>query len=509
MRLLAVRDLAFPQWVDAVRHGLITTIMAADGRAITSYAPWLPVERFPYHFGFHTVPASLIRMTGWELAPLLLILGQLLNALVPLSVYAAAWLMTRRRAVGLVAAFLVAFPFLFPGYYATWGRFTQLTGMLVMPPLVALTWLLLRGGRRWRHAWWLVGLLASGLFLIHLRVFLYFLPFPLLVWAGSRFRRTRGLLAAGALTVALVGARAWELFPRASLQRLSNSIDEYNSFPIGYVTAGWERYVIALAIGGALLGLGAWLRRRRWGALPLALAAWVGALFALLAGRRLGLPQTWLVNLNSMYITLFFPFALLIGIALDRLWGWSVVALRALERRGHLPAPRFFDMLRHAALGALLTAALLFGAHNQIAILHPETTLARPADMAGLMWVRDNLPPDARVVVSAWEWLNGAWAGTDGGAWLLPLTGHASSTPPADYQYNGELAESVRRFNEAATAIEDWSAPAAARWLRDQGYTHIFVGARGGFLDPAALARNPQLSQLYAADGVFIFEIQQ
>ena len=42
---------------------------------------------------------------------------------------------------------------------------------------------------------------------------------------------------------------------------------------------------------------------------------------------------------------------------------------------------------------------------------------------------------------------------------------------------------------QAATAVSDWSDPLQADWLRDQGVTHIYTGKKGGFFDPAALAR--------------------
>ncbi|HMT21288.1 MAG TPA: hypothetical protein PKE20_08605, partial [Promineifilum sp.] len=95
----------------------------------------------------------------------------------------------------------------------------------------------------------------------------------------------------------------------------------YNDFPIGYLTTGWERvYLVAggVAVAGVVLGT---VLRRRWAAFPLLLVAWVGVLFALLAGERLGLPETLVVNLNSMYITLFLPLALLLAIMTVRLWG--------------------------------------------------------------------------------------------------------------------------------------------------------------------------------------------
>jgi hypothetical protein len=65
----------------------------------------------------------------------------------------------------------------------------------------------------------------------------------------------------------------------------------------------------------------------------------------------------------------------------------------------------------------------------------------------------------------------------------------------------------VKSFGETATAVSDWSDPAQAEWLREQGITHIFVGAKGGFFDPSALLRNPQMRLIYGRDGVFIFAL--
>ncbi len=72
VRLLAVRDLAFPPWVDSSRHALITAVMVEQGQTPSNYAPYLPVDRFPYHFGYHTLSASMQLMTGWDLAQMLL-----------------------------------------------------------------------------------------------------------------------------------------------------------------------------------------------------------------------------------------------------------------------------------------------------------------------------------------------------------------------------------------------------------------------------------------------------
>jgi hypothetical protein len=501
VRLLAVRDLAFPAWVDSSRHGLITAVMIEQGRAPDDYSPYLPVDRFPYHYGFHAIAASLALMTGVPPAGLLLVLGQVLIALAPLTVYAAGWMVSRQRAVGLLAAFLVALPFFFPGYYATWGRMTQISAMLVLPVLLGLTW---RLGRGRSSAWPLAAVLGAGVFMLHFRVFLFFLPFALLVLLVQliSYRRWRPYLAAGGLGLALIAPRAIQLWRDANpAQAIQNSVAGFNDFPTGYVTAGWEPLFYGLAAVGLVVVLIGVARGERWALFPLVLVAWVASLFFLLAGERLGLPETLVVNLNSMIISLFVPLSLFLALVAARLWAWGG---RLLRSRSGAPAVR---VAAAVGLGAALGVLTLFGARLQIGILNPQTILAEPEDATALAWVDANLPPGATVAVNSWQWLGSTWAAGDGGAWLVPLTGRTATTPPIDHIYSPTLFAEVRAFNEQATAVADWSDLAAADWLREQGVSHVYVGRRGGFFDPAALLRNPRLRVVYQTAGTFVFEL--
>ena len=113
------------------------------------------------------------------------------------------------------------------------------------------------------------------------------------------------------------------------------------------------------------------------------------------------------------------------------------------------------------------------------------------------------------IAVNSWRWLGETWAASDGGAWILPLTGRAVSTPPIDHIYSAELFADVRAFNEAATAVTDWSDPAQAAWLREQGITHIFAGKRGGFLTRPSCRIMSACEMLYGRDGVFIFAVRE
>ena len=311
-------------------------------------------------------------------------------------------------------------------------------------------------------------------------------------------RNGRWLIAAGLFSSALIGLRALQLVQlqqSSIVAAVSYTISGYNDFPIGYYKTGWERYFIWVAAGLLLVVLLAVLWRQRWAPLPLALIGWVGLLFLLLAGKPLGLPETTIINLNSMYITLFVPLAIYLAVVASRLW----------QNAGRLPVLIQGVLIVLVSVGG--TAVFLFGVRQQLTILNPQTILAQPADMGGLVWVDEHLPPDSYIAVNSWKWLGNTYAGSDGGAWIVQLTGRQSTTPPADYIYDRAFFTEVNGFNETAVATKEWSTIESANWLREQGVTHIFVGAKGGFFDPAVLSRNPALTTVYAHDGVFVFEV--
>ena len=495
-RLLAVRDIVFPPWVDSSRHALITAVMADSGQWLKSYEPFLDIDKFPYHAGFHSLSAGLYLLSDTELPQLLLILGQLINGLVPLAVYAGVYIITRRKNVGLVAAFLVALPFFFPAYYATWGRMTQLMAILPLALTLAMTWKIIRGGRGWRRAWWLLAVLVAGLFLIHFRVFLLYLVYAAIVWIFSRGRHTRQILGSAILALFLVGPRVFSLLRDSESVSISHVIPGYNDFPIGYINTGWERIYIYLGLLAICFGVLGMLLRRRQAIFLLFLAAWIGLVALLLSGEKLGLPESSLLNTNSAYIVLFLPLSWMLALAFSTIWDW-------FERRSII-----LRVLFAVAMGVVFSAALLFGLRQQITILNTQTILTESADQVAITWLQQNVPDSAKIAVNSWLWLGGSWAGADGGAWIVPLANMESTTPPVDYIYSRPLAEQVVYFNETATAVENWSVPESVDWLREQGVTHIYVGAKGGFFDPALLDRNPDLEQIFALDGAFIFFVR-
>lgn len=499
VRLLAVRDLQLPQWVDGPHHYTLARVLAETGQVPAGYAPVLPIATLNYHFGFHALAVTLSWLTGQPLAATFMWLGQVLQGLAPLAVYAAAAGLTGRARAGWLAAAVVALISYFPGYYLTWGRYTQLTGVLLLLPALALAWHTvwqpLRAG--WAEAARL-GLLAAGLFVTHYAVFVLWVAF-VAVAALLRWRRALAPLFAAALVGALL-ALPWLLRLGAALTAAPVNMAApagYNAFPWDYFSSSLERGWLALA--GAALLWGLWRRDRvmwlvgLWGAL-------VGAVVNLGAGN-------WLVTNNMLAITLFVPGALGLGWGADR---WLTRALGWLRPAPAAPLARrlrpLVGGLMVAAFGVALGVGAARGLATQAQVVNPATVLVTRADLEALAWVEANVPASAVFVVNSWEWLNGTWAGSDAGTWLWPLLGRTTTLPPVDYIYGDAAWQTeVNAFNRQLRDVTEAEAPATLALLRAAGVTHVFIGARGGTLQPDLFAGQPHYRLLYTNGAAWVF----
>lgn len=544
IRLIAIRDMAFLPWVDSSRHALITAIMRDSGQFLTSYEPYLPVNWSGYHYGLHTLSAGIALMLGdaVSLPDQLLPLMQLLSVLTTLTVFGGAVLLTGRRSVGWIAAFMLALPFLFPAYYTTWGRLTQISGMVILPLLVGLLAQpnqlnnsgSNRTGAAYRHIL-ISAILIAGLFLLHARVFFYFIPFGLVLGDYHLFKLCRSIWRTGwkkhnfrsdplvrlaiiAITAGiLVTPRIWRLLNETTYTGIgvaNSSGRPLLNFPTGYVTTGWELWFWMAAGGAVLLAVvnsflksndvssSPELQQSHWLRVTGLLVSWLGLLYLMTAGPDLHpqwpilLPQS---SVNSAYITAFAAQAILIGIGISLLY----------QVANHFN--RLAGLVVMALIGAGLTAGTLFGIQNQVVILNTSTILGKHADLAAIEWINENTPADAKIANNAWLWLNNTWAGTDGAAWITPMTGRITGTPPIDHIYNSRVFGLTSAFNDAAKDVTDWSDPQALDLLKQNRFTHIFTGVSDGSgavdFDPAELLKNPEVKAVFAADGVYIFEI--
>lgn len=537
-RVYEVRDLALPNWVDPVHHALLIRVAAERGLAPLDLRPYLPIVELPYHWGYHVFVATLMRLAQAELPAAMLWSGQALNVLQALAAASFAAYLWRRAAAGVVAAIIVGLVSIMPAYYVSWGRYTQLTGLLLVAPIAACWLELLRKPSRRLVA--TLAILLAGLSLIHFIVLLFTLMFMAMsgaLWLlrAEKIELRAGVLAAAAAAVLALGmALPWMLVlaqqklvstPEGSALPLVGG-GTFNALDMNLVWAGQNRWLIAGALAAALWGirrhqraaleqigwvaalvasanpwlalyvlpvaggaLGLWAAlRRRW------LLMLLGLLLVLANSRLLRLPYLSLLTNEAVVISLFLPMGVLIGGAAA--WGWDALAApRRAWARG---------------LAVLLVAGVAtWGGWNLRDVVNPSTVLVGAGDVAALEWAAANTPADARFLVNTAGWLR-TGRGSDAGWWLLPLAGRWVSAPPVIYDYAPPaFANAARARNAVVSRFKAGDEQELYALIDRERITYVFLGTHGGPLSAAAFPASAGFDKVYERDGATIFAVHR
>ena len=501
-RFFQVRGLAFPPWVDAPHHVLIVRKIMEAGILPADLNPYLPVT-FYYHFGFHVTTALFAGISGLPLEKAALAMGQILNAAVSLSVYSlgrVVWTDPRRAGV---AALLTALVSQMPAYYATWGRYTLISG-LVLLPLAMVALLENRESGRDGFKIFFQMILVAGTVLAH-----YFGGFLLLLFLLVFFGEGIVLASAGkarwgqffkaplaGLLGGLVLIAPWLLTIRSSAEKYLGAALTPSGPPLdqiyfqGYVEylfhllGPWRNYFL---LAGALAGCLWALRDSRlraiavWGLiLSLGVVSWGFRLFPF--------------RPDHFAIIMFMPASL-------------TVCHGAFEILGRSGGPTGKRKGKERIGLTILALFCLWGLVETATIIRPLTVFAGADDLRAIHWVKEKTPPESRFLinVTAWQW--DLYRGTDGGWWITPLTGRWTSLPPLIYGF-GEK-EVIEEVNRRAVKTLD-TRPGEAPWwrlIREEGITHIYTHSGAEALAPESLQACPGLEIAYQQGPVYIFKI--
>ncbi len=492
VRLLQIRDILVPPWVDGLAHIQMAQSILDAGR--------MPCGLL-YHVGFHAQAALLYNLTGLPIPRLMVLFGQLISALggpalyvLVKGIYASGMpeSAAQGRRVGFTAALaLTVFPSL-PSYLINWGRYPFLLGLALLPFTLAATIAALRQpperAALGRYA--LATILLGGQLLSHYGTLSFWLSFTLVFLAIERpdwIRRVRLRQAAmaglGLLALALLAGYlrfgdnlAGKLSTAiADSRQVSEELD-YSSIWQTNLRAGGVWLVLAGA-GGAL-----WAGLRARKTLFLA-AGWFLAQAALIA-----LQSPWLgyalASYANLLLALPLPLAILAGCLLA----------------GLLPAPegdaqekskgKGTTMIQAIGWKRLWSAAALIalaaaGGLSQTGILNPTTLLYSPADDQAAGWIRANLPPGARFLVNSRAWSGAKIIPADGGGWITIMTGRESIFIEGKEQL-AHLPEAIAR--------EDIS--------------HVYLGRFSGFLARSTFEQDPiHYRRIYHQGGINIYEV--
>lgn len=466
-RLWQAKDLVFPNWVDSQHHVLIIRKMIEVRGLPSTLEPYLPGP-FYYHFAFHAVTALFSVLSGLPPEQSVLLLGQVMNACVGLSVYALAKAIGKDWRVGLLAAFFVTFVTKMPGYYLSWGRYTLLTGVLILPVAMGEVELLRRGTAKWWQ--------TSGLFLLTVGTLLshYLAAFLLanylviigIDWVIESIKKKKadwpalltlavpaflGLLASTRWYIRVLRYSATVVKQGVALTQSALSLDSDQINYLEYILGPTASYIL---ICFAVLGLITLLvksNRRHF------------ALWSMLVG------------------LLCIPIGIVIfGFRNDH---FSLVVFMSISILGALFLIELTEFLTYKLnLKRLFTSLILmisfalvgFGAYGNYDAVNDSTILTDLSDKSALEWIKQHTPEDARFFVNTTYWGHGIYRGVDGGGWILPSTGRWSIAPTIFYQFGDDSLETKN--------WTDWSKRASIVSVCEKDFWEIVQEAELNYL---------------------------
>lgn len=433
LRLVFIRDLLLPPYTDPVEHyQIITDLLHPERPPQAFYSLARIVVRY-YHFGFHALAGWVSALSGSPVPDVMLVLGQLLQAVIPVACFFPVRSAVRSDAAGLWTVLLAGLAWRMPAYASNWGKYPALTSLAVLPFALGMLILAARTTDRKQKLTLTVFALAGGFLaaLSHTRSLILLAMAVGGWWIADNVLKARPgwrILVAG-LTVC---AALWMGYRAAADTGLLFMLAPYlqegafvTLLVVLLVPFGWKHtprpmvsalLFLLFLLGGALIPLPAWLERFGY--------------------------QT-LLDRPFAQMVLFLPLSIIGGIGLAGL---------AAELAG-VQAPALRRLWRPAAL--LLLLALTVHAFRQYGF-SPSTCcqMATADDAAAYRWIEQNLPRQSVILIASNRTPTRSF-GVDGGIWITPLTGYRTEK----WLYNAAI-----------------DTPAVIAQICAKGVTHLYAG---------------------------------
>lgn len=393
--IIPVMVLPVPLDTDAQGFGYLA-LMARLGGSFDTLAPFRPEVTYLYAPGFTLLTAYLSQQLDQGLHHVQMAVGAILSLLLVLLAFDLGAELRDKRLGRAMALVMLAGTGLFTAYMDS--HFTSLLGLAFA---LAFVIFVLRYQRDGLPADAVAGgLMLGAVVLCHpdttIILGLGYVPWLVTMWAGVPRPDTRRwlVLALGVPLVALLGIAPW-LFRAAPLlgadivSPFVRSLDYWR--PMIVFQGVWS---VAFVVLGAIIGL-----RARWS--PAILA--VGWLALVIDFAIIGISETllgWLPVFRYDYPFSIawhgpiIPFTILGGAGL--LWAWDQFAAARFEAA-------LTRYARFIVAGAITLAVLMGVFSTQILELSKGRisffgAFASHADVAAMMWLRENTDPDARVL---------------------------------------------------------------------------------------------------------------
>lgn len=458
LRLAFISTVIVPLYFDSAQHYLIINNLLRS--LASNEIPFLSgLKGAYYHIGFHLLTAFTVSALRAESSDAMLILGQMIVAAIPLSMFPIVKQETHSNRAGIFAVLLAAFGWYMPAYAVNWGKYPALTSLPLIIFVISLAYLshrykdvLSRRKKLWLKAILLSGILITGL--AHSRS-LAVLGIIALAWvAVTGWQRLARLLRFVSFFAVITGTILIIMFLRTK-DVFGLLFDPY-----------WEKGLLVTVII-LFLGLFAqWAYPRLAFASILVIFLLLGSL--LIPVRVPGYGQLTVLDRPFVEMILYLPLSFLGGTGLAGL----EKALQQVIARW--PAKRLGPALY---LNEVFIVLLLVNAFANYNLYQADCcSIVGRDDLVAIDWMDKNLPSKARILISSTELRviasdspQGA-AGGDAGAWITALTDRTTISLP--YQ-------------------SDFSQQAIFDTLCQRGAEYIYVGETGATFNNGLLTAYP------------------
>jgi len=509
-RFLLIRTMIAPAWGDSVHHTLIVQLIQENGGLFDSWQPYAPLESMTYHFGFHAATATFAWLTGLSAASAVLWIGQIFNGLAVLALFSLVCRLTGSRWAGLVSLIIVGFIFPFPGYFVNWGRYTQLTGQIILPVLILLFDSLWAGDEKPEIGIYaLVTILFSGLILCHYRAALlaaiaaliwgiwnlWQLRKKLFIWLGRILSLGGSALATSLLVLPWLlqfrHSRVFSLYSTEKAFRRSYDLWVWNN--TSFYFSDW------FLILGCLAVILAFIFRPR---LALPVAGWCLLSFFNTNFFLFGIQGfTWLNNAFLLF-AIYIPLGIFLG------WATGFLMEEMAKKRWG------------TALGIFLVLFFLgWGTIKQMRIVDPFFQMVTTPDIEAFEWIEKEIPEEAVFLVNGFQPPDHTIVvGSDAGWWLPYYTRRTSKILPA--LYKAEKVDPVFDVGGLNQLIQEITASSGdPKTLRSvlcsHGISHIFLGQKRGvvgydvreLIPEEWLSQSPDFTLVYQKDRAQVWRI--
>lgn len=501
IRLIPVKDVLVGPGSDSYHHTLIVQLIIENGGIPLNYEPYAQLSSFTYHFGFHSIVAFIYWVSGFDVAKLVLYSGQILNAFAILPIFIFVDRLFKDRKMALLSSFIVGLISVFPAYLINWGRFTSLTGLVILPIAFLLVIESIKLEKRDIKILILSGLVLSGLFVSHYRIIIAALCFFMVYILYELYSNRKDIKIQKEIILrfTVIGITAFILLLPWFIHLLNNSrilsewVNTANYYSLDRIGSAGSYYsnnfLLVISICGVLAGF---LKKNKY---IIVITLWISILLTFSNPYWIKLPGSGRLDFVTVVTMLFFPVSVTCS--------YFIIYLS--------DKIKFTKSRCLIVLSILILVLIPFSAIKIAGLFEPESVFVKNGDIEAMTWIKSNTSKDAVFLIDSidFDWNRDFIMGIDGGSWIPLFTGRKVIIPPMVYAtetaYENNFTEKVKGLSKASELINTESA---VKFLTKNNVSYVYFGGRNwGKLQLQSLQDNPYLEPVYSKDGVWIFGI--